>query len=314
MAARIWLVVGAAGEVGAATTDALAARGERARVLVRASAPRHREVEIVEGDLSDRASLDRALVGVAGVSFVTPHHPDEERLGENLVAAATAAGVTRLVYSAAARPMSRIGVVDSLLVSVTGLLGPHYRAKLRVARRVRRSGLSPVVLLPSNFYQNDELGLDEILEGRYPHPLGGRPLNRVDVRDIGDAAARALLDPGVAAGAYPILGPENWTGASSAATWAEALGRPITYAGDELDPWRESMSARMPKAKADDFAKTYRLLQLMGYRPPRWAYARSESIVGHPARRYGDYVAERARDSGVTRSSLASRTSSTATS
>lgn len=298
MTRPVHLVVGAAGDVGAAVVDALLARGARVRVLVRATLPRTDGVEVVTGDLGDRASLDRALDGAAGAFFITPHHPDERQLGLGFVDACEAAGVARLVYSAAVRPMSRLGVVDAVLDRVTGILGPHYRAKLAVARRVRRSRLSPVVLLPSNFYQNDELGLPEILDGRYPHPLGTRRMNRVDTRDIGDAAARALVDPGVASGVYPLVGPDDWTGPAAAAVWSAALGREVVYAGDDLDAWRRTIGARMTPAKAADFGRTYRVIQRMGFRAPRWMHARATEILGRPARGYPDYVREVAQKAG----------------
>lgn len=90
------------------------------------------------------------------------------------------------------------------------MIGPHYKAKIRVVQRVRRTKLSPVVLCPTNFYQNDELCLSTILAGHYPQALGHKRSNRVDTRDIGDAAAIALLD-NLASGSYYLVGPEMFT-------------------------------------------------------------------------------------------------------
>lgn len=68
-----------------------------------------------------------------------------------------------------------------------------------------------IVLMPTNFFQNDELFQEELREGVFVQPFL-RPINRVDVRDVGLAAARASLDPSLPAGAYPVVGPESLDG------------------------------------------------------------------------------------------------------
>lgn len=68
------------------------------------------------------------------------------------------------------------------------------------------------------------------MNGVYPLPL--RLFPRVDTRDVGDAAARALLDPNIPSGGYALVGPESLSGAQSAAHWSVALGWPVHYAPD----------------------------------------------------------------------------------
>ena len=68
------LVTGASGFVGAAIVRALAAEGERVRALVRPSSDRRNldglPVEIVTGDITDRASLGAAVRGCRFVFHV----------------------------------------------------------------------------------------------------------------------------------------------------------------------------------------------------------------------------------------------------
>jgi uncharacterized protein YbjT (DUF2867 family) len=284
------LVVGASGEVGREVLRALHDRGAVARALVRVTRPAGGEH--VAGDLGVRASLDRALDGCDVAVFVTPHHAREEQLGHNFIDACEAAGIRRLVYVSAFHPLSRSRIVQRLFDGLIGLIGAHYKAKLRVERRVRASRMSPVVLCPSNFFQNDELCLPEILDGRYPQPLGGRAVSRVDTRDIGDAVARAVLDD-VPPGAYPLVGPGAWTGPECARVWSDALGMDVRYAGDDIDAWRMTVGARMPEARAADFARTYRVIQRFGVRSGQHARATTEWLLGAAPRDYRAYVAER---------------------
>ena len=74
-------------------------------------------VEVVQGDLNDRASLGRALKGAYGVHSVQaymPHDPTGEVFqGENLAEAAKDAGVEHFVYSSAAGADQHVGAPES---------------------------------------------------------------------------------------------------------------------------------------------------------------------------------------------------------
>jgi uncharacterized protein YbjT (DUF2867 family) len=274
------LVAGSTGEVGGQVVRALRERGADVRKLVRPQA-----------DLADRASIDRMLEGCDAAFFITPHHVDEERLGHNFIDACEAAGIRRLVYVSAYHPLSKNRIVQRLFDGLVGMIGAHYRPKIRVERRVRNSRLSPVVLCPSNFYQNDELCLPEILAGHYPQALGTKRANRVDTRDIGDAAARALLDD-LPSGSYQIVGPDQWTAAQCADVWSETLGREVRYAPQQ---WSTSVAARLPLAKAHDFEKTFRVIQRYGIPATAATVERTTALLGRPPRSYRDYVSEVAK-------------------
>ncbi|CAN5356971.1 hypothetical protein BH24GEM3_BH24GEM3_11210 [soil metagenome] len=73
---RLILVTGATGKQGGATAHHLLRRGYRVRALTRnpsqpaATTLREQGAEVVEGNLDDRASLERALEGAYGVFSV----------------------------------------------------------------------------------------------------------------------------------------------------------------------------------------------------------------------------------------------------
>ena len=294
MSERKVLVIGATGTVGREAIAATLAHGGRVRALVRSAASAaalDSRVEAAIGDLHDAHAVARALDGVAAALYVSPHEPDEVALATSFIDACERAGA-RLVF---------IGVhVDGatrttrwLRRLMYGRLLPHYRPKFEIAERARMSRARPIVLVPTNFFQNDELFRADILDGSFPQPFE-RPVNRVDVRDVGAAAARALLDPGLTSGAYPVIGPESVTGDTCAAAWAGALGREVRC---EHDPVR--MNAAIARAlqgkKRDDFWARMRCCGASRCPPTRHSWQpRPRCSAGHRIA-YASYVRRSAR-------------------
>src|SRR2546429_8028696 len=106
------LVTGATGKQGGHLVRELLAHGHAIRALTRkpqsagAAALAARGVTIVAGDFEDRGSLERAARGVDTVfAMSTPFESGattETREGINIVRAASAVGVSHLVYSSVA--------------------------------------------------------------------------------------------------------------------------------------------------------------------------------------------------------------------
>jgi uncharacterized protein YbjT (DUF2867 family) len=290
------LVVGATGTVGGAATRSLVARGAQVRALVRSSSSaasvRLFDVERVQGDLRDPVAVKKALGGVRTAFYVSPHEPDEERIGEIFISACERARV-RLVF---------VGVhVDAatrferaIRRFLFGRLLPHYVPKFRLAERARTSGADPIVLMPTNFFQNDEIFGQELLGGVFLQPFA-RPINRVDVRDIGDAAARACLDQSLASGAYPVVGPESLDARACAAEWSRALSRPVAYEDDDTR-FRAAVARELKSKKADDFVASYAAIRKMSMATAAKDVARTTELLDRAPTPYSAYV----RDTAVT--------------
>src|SRR5262249_8201459 len=117
---RTTLVTGATGNQGGAMARELLPRGRFiVRALVRdpgspaAQAFEPAGAALVEGSFDDRASLDRALAGVAGVFSVQTFQDGtdvEVRQGKSLADAAKAAGVRHFVYSSVGSAERNTGV------------------------------------------------------------------------------------------------------------------------------------------------------------------------------------------------------------
>ena len=100
------LVTGATGQQGGSAARSLLRQGQKVRALTRnpskAKELKKLGAEVVEGDLTDRASLDAALSGVKKVFLVTTPFEasteSEASQGINFVEAAQAARVDHLVF------------------------------------------------------------------------------------------------------------------------------------------------------------------------------------------------------------------------
>ena len=166
------LVVGSTGAVGGAVTQALLDAGAPVRVLVRhpdrvAHLPAN--VERAQGDLHNPDDLRRALAGVRSAFYVSPHEADEVELAQTFVTACEAAGV-RLVF-AGVHVHDRNPLKQVMYRLLFRLWLRHYQGKLAVAKAIERSATNPVLLIPSNFMQNDDVFLDDIAAGEFCQPL-----------------------------------------------------------------------------------------------------------------------------------------------
>ncbi|UKF24971.1 MULTISPECIES: SDR family oxidoreductase [Clavibacter] len=236
-------------------------------------------VEGVVGDLGDPYDAMPAFDGVEQVFLALTGTPTE--LYETTVAVdhAVAAGVRRIVYLSV-QDLDRAPQV------------PHNSAKLAVESLLEHSGVEACFLRVNNFFQNDVWYLDAIRDGVYPQPLGGTGVSRVDVRDIAEVAVSALVPGTELAGPVDVAGPTPWTGEATAAALSDALGRTVTYGGDDLVAWREASLASMPSWLVYDYERMYSGFQRDGLIGSPEAIARLRGILGHAPRAYEDYVRE----------------------
>lgn len=256
------LVVGGTGTVGGAALRALLARGVPVRALVRSerslgALPRAEHLETVQIDLLEGASLRAALASVQVALYVSPHEPNEEQLAETFISACEAMGV-RVVFVGVHIP-GATRFTRALRRWLFARFLPHYRPKFRIAERTRQSRTSPILLMPSNFYQNDELFRHELLGGTFMQPFE-RPINRVDVRDVADAAVHACTDFSLAAGAYPVVGPQSLDAVNCARVWSQELGSLVKYPGVDLARLNAALARELTGSKLADFQASYGVL------------------------------------------------------
>jgi uncharacterized protein YbjT (DUF2867 family) len=274
------LVIGGTGKVGSALVEALADRDVDVRVLSRSAGVVGRRIELAVGDLTRPETLPAAFAGVDRCYLLTPLAPNEVEQGLNAVEAAREAGVERLVFQSVLRAADAPEV-------------PHFASKVRILDRIRESGLPWATLVPSSFYQNDLAMRDLILgPGLYPNPVGSAGINRVDVRDIADVAAAALLDEGFESREVPVVGPDTWTGPSIAAVYSDLLGRPVRYTGDDLEAWGAAASGHLPEWLVQDLTRMFAYFQEHTLLPIDRQKEESRSALGNEPRAFLDFAKE----------------------
>jgi uncharacterized protein YbjT (DUF2867 family) len=226
---KIILVTGATGQQGGASARHLHAKGWRVRALTRdPSTPAARalaelDIEVVQGDLSDRPSLDHALVGVYGVHSVQAYMPQdptrEVYQGKTLADAAKAAGVEHFVYSSASGADRHTGVAEQ-------------ESKWEIEQHIRMLGLPATILRPTYFMEN-------FATPAYRQAIVGGTLMsgvRAETRmqyiaadDIGAFVAIAFERPQEFVGKALEIAGDEMTMAQTTEVFSKVMGRPVRY-------------------------------------------------------------------------------------
>jgi uncharacterized protein YbjT (DUF2867 family) len=284
------LVTGSTGTVGSQVVAGLASKGAEVHALVRApdKARFPTGVTPVTGDLTDVDSMRAALAPVRTLFLLSAVTPDEVTQSLITLSLAREAGIERIVY---------FSVIHSDIYTNV----PHFTGKYTVERMIEQFDLPVTILRPAYFMQNDASLKDALLGSSiYPMPIGGLGVQMVDVRDIAEIAVSHLLRRDQAAGPLPrerinIVGPDKLTGAAIADIWAEALGRPIAYAGDDLDAFEQQMRQFAPGWMAYDMRLMLGRFQRDGMLAHPGDIDRLTTLLGRAPRSYRDFAAETAR-------------------
>jgi len=254
------LVTGAAGKTGRAVIEALVARAQAVRGLARRSEQvgllkRLGVQEVVVGDMRDQAVVDEAARGVRAVYHLAPNlHPEEDVLGHVALAASRAAGVAHFVYHSVLHPQTEAM--------------PHHWQKLRVEEALLASGLSYTILQPAAYMQNVSAYWDAIWErGVYPVPYAAQTrLGMVDLKDVAEAAALVLTEPGHAGATYELSGPEILSQTETAAILAQHLGRPVRVECVPIEAWKaQARAAGMGDYQVETLVKMFQYYEQHGF-------------------------------------------------
>ena len=221
------LVTGATGNQGGAVARHLLQRRQfMVRAFVRdknklaAQALKQSGAELVEGDLNDRASIDRALQGITGVFSVqgfTDGQDVEIRQGEALAAAAKAMGIKHFVYSSVGGAERKTGI-------------PHFDSKFQIEEFVRAIGLPYTIMRPVFFFFNYNMMRPMIENGALRQPLSPHTkLQQLSEEDYGIMVAEVFERPADFLNREKQVASVNMTMTEIAASFSRVLGKIVIY-------------------------------------------------------------------------------------
>lgn len=258
MAKNIIAVIGATGAQGGGLVRAIQedSNGEfRARALTRdAGSEKAKELEqlgaeVVEADIDDRASIERAFDGAYGaycVTFYWAHMSPEREKAEarTMAQAAKRAGLQHVIWSTLEDTRKWVPLSDNRMPTLMGEYKvPHFDAKGESDKYFTEAGLPVTFLRPAFYWDNfvyfgmgPKKGADGVLQ--LTLPLDGSKLPGIASEDIGRCAYGVFRKGSEYTGKTVGISGENLTGDQMAAAMGKALGKEVRYNGVSPEMFR----------------------------------------------------------------------------
>jgi uncharacterized protein YbjT (DUF2867 family) len=255
---KVIAVIGATGAQGSGVVRAILA--DRSGGFTVRAITRHPEsdkgqalaamgAEVVEADLDDEASLERAFAGAYGAFCVTnfwEHFSPEKELAQatNMAKAAKAAGVQHVVWSTLEDTRRWVPLDDPRMPTLQGKYKvPHFDAKGEADEVFRRVGVPTTFLLTAFYWDNliyFGAGPQRTPDGKLAlvFPMDDKKLPAIAADDIGKAAYAIFKRGKEFIGRTVGVAGEHLTGAELADGLSRATGKEIGYASVPPEVYR----------------------------------------------------------------------------
>ncbi len=249
------LVIGATGKQGGAVSRSLLGKGHQVKALTRspgseaARVLREMGAEVVQGDLADPDSLDRAARGADALFGVTfPHRGVEAEVaqGRAIVELVSRADLAHLVFSSVASADQETGI-------------PHFDTKARIEEAIAEAEIPATVIAPVFF-------MDNFLGGDWRQGLESgnlvmamppeRALQQIAVDDIGAMAAFAFENRERLTGARIDIAGDELTGVEAARKLSRALGHEVRF---------QELSLETLRQQSPEYATMFKWFDDVGY-------------------------------------------------
>ena len=254
MAKKIIAVVGATGAQGGGLVRAIMNDpngGFAARAITRkkdsdkAKALAKMGAEVVEADLDDKASLEKAFAGAYGAYCVTnfwEHFSAEKEQvqARNMADAARAAGLKHVIWSTLEDVRRYVPLSDNRMPTLQGKWKvPHFDGKGSSDHVWKDLGV-PTTLLFTSFYWDNfvyfgmgpKAGPDGTLA--IGMPMGDRKLSGISAADIGACAYGIFKAGNEYIGKTVGIAGDHVSGKDMASAFSKALGKKVVY--NEMKP------------------------------------------------------------------------------
>jgi NAD(P)H dehydrogenase (quinone) len=244
------LITGATGQLGTSVVRQLLTRtgASDIAVLVRdpdkASGLAERGVSVRRGDYGDTGSLARAMDGVSRVLLIATNEiqlPERERQHQNVIDAARAAGVELL------------GFTSRSLNDAAGSQNALMRDYFEVEARIRESGVPAVIFRNAQYLDTllVSLGGSTVFEAGIRVPAGQGGVAYALRREMGEAAANAMLDHTGGSHTYVLAAPKAYTFEDVALALTEISGSAVSYTSVSDDDFiAHAVAGGMPEPMA----------------------------------------------------------------
>jgi uncharacterized protein YbjT (DUF2867 family) len=205
--------------------------------------------EIVNADIDDPASLQRALQGAYGAYFVTffwEHFSPERELAEakSMATAAKETGLKHVIWSTLEDTRLYIPLSDDRMPTLMEKYKvPHFDAKGESDKFFTDLGVPTTFLLTSFYWDNFinfGMGPKTSEGGKYAItlPMGDRKLAGIAVEDIGKCAYGIFKNPEEFIGKRVGIAGGHLTGAEMASGLAKALSAEVAYNSVPFEVYR----------------------------------------------------------------------------
>jgi uncharacterized protein YbjT (DUF2867 family) len=231
----MYVVTAATGNTGKIVAERLLAQGKQVRVVVRhadkAAQLAAQGAEVAVADLNDERALEQALRGAQGLYYVSP--PDLTAKSFIAERKQLTERIAKLVVRAGVRHVVLLSSIASQHPSGTGPIVTTHNAE----QQLRAAGVASTFVRAAYFVENWAPVLpvakqDGVLPAFFPADLR---IPMVATPDIGEVAARALLEGPRGVRVIELSGPEDASPNDVARVVGQLLGRSVSVAEAPLD-------------------------------------------------------------------------------
>lgn len=278
------LIIGAAGNNGTATIDALTRKhkedfvirvGVRSEAKAKTLLDKYPGIESVILDLDKPATLPSAFKGVDKLFLIIGNVENREEHAKNAIDAAVAAGSVKhvLFYSVFGAEY------ESILFGRQFRFGEKY---------LEASGLKWTHLRTIFFQENFVGWADGIKQGAFYFGIRDGRFAPLNVGDIGEIAANILCASGHEGKAYAITGPELLSGQDFAHVFADVTGKAVQYISpDEATTLNSLLGSGWPEWQAKGMLE---LFEVFASNQAAIVSPDGERLLGRPMTALRTYV------------------------
>lgn len=254
----MYAITGVTGHVGPWAAEALLAKGEAVRVVVRDAAKAApwtaRGAEAAVADLGDSAAFAAALRGCRAAFILLPVIPADHDID----------GEHRRLADAVAAGVRESGVPHVVMLSSLGAHRPEGTGPIRwlhdLENKLRATGATVTAVRSPHFQEKVEPVLGPVLgEGSYPvfGESADVPVAMIATKDIGAVVAESMLRPPAASEVIDLDAPP-YTEQQVADELAAILGRPLRVVVIPREGWVAALvDGGVPALIAEELAELY---------------------------------------------------------